>query len=90
MAKFKLNITYEIDGENQIGEDEMKNALIFAHILLLEQHIHGCCIPQVSLTRDGDRSGANMLAPISFTHYKHTKISLKEYLNNHGVPEEVE
>lgn len=87
MSKYKLNITYEIDGSNLINEDEGINASHIAHIILLEQHTHGFPI-QVSLTREGDRSGANLLAPINDRHYKHTKISLDEYTNNkHGLRE---
>lgn len=76
---FKLNITYEIDEEN------LQDVRAFAHIVLLEQHVHGCCVPQISLTRDGDRSGANLLAPVGEKHYKHTKISLDEYLEEKGL-----
>lgn len=83
MAKYKLTITYEFDGTNLIGEDENKTALDFAHILLLEQHIHGSCVPQVALLRDGDRSGANLLSPIvNSNHYKHGKITLDEYIDS--------
>lgn len=81
MSKFKLNITYEIDGSNMIGEDEGINASHIAHIILLEQHTHGFPV-QTSLTREGDRSGANLLAPINDRHFKHTKITLDEYIDS--------
>ncbi|MEK6879124.1 MAG: hypothetical protein AABY22_05920 [Nanoarchaeota archaeon] len=38
---------------------------------------------KVSLTRDGDRSGANLFAPIEGrfgTHYKNTKVPLSEVI----------
>jgi hypothetical protein len=81
MPTYKLNITYEIDGSNTIGEDEGINASHLAHIILLEQHTHGLQV-QASLTREGDRSGANLLAPINDRHFKHTKISLDEYMDS--------
>lgn len=73
MPNFKLNITYNIDANNS------EEALGFARILLLEQHIHGSCIPDVTLNRDGDRSAANLLAPINDKHFKHQKIPITEY-----------
>ncbi len=76
MSTFKLNITYEL------VEMSQEDALAYAHMLLTELHIHGSCYPQVSLIREGDRSGANFLAPINDRHYKHTKISLDEYIAN--------
>ncbi len=74
MAKYKLTITYEFEAED---EQEMKYE---AHLRLENQDDDA----QVALLREGDRSGANMLAPISNNHYKHGKISIQAYLEKHG------
>lgn len=74
MPNFKLNITYTLDVDSQ------EEAEAFARILLLEQHIHGSCIPEVSMIRDGDRSGANVLFKTpDGTHYRHQKVKITEY-----------
>ncbi len=75
MAKFKLNITYEFEDADTIEEAEA-----FAKILILEQHIHGSCIPVVSLIRDGDRSAANLLFKTADgLHYRNQKVAITEY-----------
>lgn len=73
MPNFKLNITYTIDADSQ------EEAEGFARILILEQHIHGSCIPEIGLNREGDRSAANLIAPINDKHYKHHKIPITQF-----------
>lgn len=75
MAKYKLNVTFEIESELQ------EVAVVFLKDLI-DQHLNNADRTNtfLSLTRDGDRSGANLIAPINEKHYKHGKITLLEYL----------
>jgi hypothetical protein len=74
MPNFKLNISYTIDADT---EEEAKQ---FAHIVILEQHIHGSCIPEIGLLREGDRSGANILFKTADDrHYRNQKVQITEY-----------
>lgn len=70
---FKLNITFSMD----VGAETARilSVDILKKIKELNQVLPH---PDVSLTIDGDRSGANYLAPINNRHYKHTKIPLTD------------
>jgi hypothetical protein len=74
MTKYKLNITFDFNIEN----DSNGVALLASNgILSMIKSSFGDA-PLVSLVIEGDRSGANYLAPINDRHYKHGKVPLSE------------
>lgn len=74
MTTYKLQITYVLDTDGEPSE-AIKEALNILKVSGL------ATTAQVALNRDGDRSNANLLAPVSKTHYKHGKVSLEEALD---------
>ena len=75
MANHKLTITFDL------GDDESK-ARLEAKDIVAFYALHGpssaALAALVSLTRDGDRSGANLLAKANGAHYKHHKVPFTE------------
>ena len=82
MTKFKLSLTYEFTRENVL-ENEV---YLFATDIL--KKVYQYLIPgkwEAALTREGDRSGANLLAPLPVIgnmkqHFKHHKIPIQDVL----------
>ena len=76
MGKYKLTITFDL------GDDEAV-AKIWSREILQSQDLHSIPggLPMVGLTREGDRSGANLLAPVSGTnHFKNHKVLINDAL----------
>jgi hypothetical protein len=42
----------------------------------------------ITLNRDGDRSAANLLAPVDATHYKHHKVPITGLVDTDGSKEQ--
>lgn len=74
MTKYKLNITYTFTSEDPDHEEAKRCSKI---ILKAIQDSFGDN-PDTSLTIEGDRSGANYLAPVNNKHFKHGKVPLSE------------
>ncbi len=74
---FKLNITVDIDLEDK--EEAIKKArrLLF-DVLTQEEFEETEAVETVSLTRHGDRSGANLLVMTESGHYKNQKVPFNE------------
>ncbi len=73
MAKYKFVLSYEI--ENDSKEESIQQGM---QILGNMEHVLSE-LWTVSLTRDGDRSAANLLAPVQgTTHYRNHKILVTE------------
>jgi hypothetical protein len=79
MAIYKINISISVEW-NDI------DSAIAAAKLVLQDSLEGLTRygtkPEVSLTREGDRSGANLLSPLPLTgltqHYRHHKVSIND------------
>ncbi len=79
VAKYRFTVTYEIDVETQ--EEALHES---SNILnTIAPRAPGGYVAEVSLTREGDRSAANLLSAVPGTkHYKHHKIGAVEAVAN--------
>ena len=74
MPIFKLNITYNIDAEDE------GFAVAVARELILGTRSYVCLEPVIALNREADRSGANILFRTSDSkHFRNQKVPISEY-----------